>query len=77
MDRMGLDKNSVMIIHVSTWRRLLHDFALHAISQPCAMRWSSADLLTRQGGGVYGDKAAALARFKENYAKLSDGVKAR
>ncbi|ORY73221.1 UV-endonuclease UvdE-domain-containing protein [Leucosporidium creatinivorum] len=44
MDRMGLDKDSVMIIH---------------------------------GGGVYGDKKAALARFKENYEKLSEGVKAR
>ncbi|KAI0508920.1 UV-endonuclease UvdE-domain-containing protein [Xylaria bambusicola] len=28
-------------------------------------------------GGVFGDKAATLDRFRENYAKLSDGVKAR
>ena len=28
-------------------------------------------------GGTYGDKQAALDRFKENYAKLSPGVKAR
>ncbi|GAA5982412.1 hypothetical protein JCM11641_006975 [Rhodosporidiobolus odoratus] len=44
MDRMGLGKDSVMIIH---------------------------------GGGVYGDKAAAIARFKENYKELSQGVKNR
>ncbi|KAG8924362.1 hypothetical protein FRC01_011608 [Tulasnella sp. 417] len=45
MDRMGLDQDSVMIIHM---------------------------------GGVYGDKVASLARFKENYtAKLSDSIKAR
>ncbi|KAJ3553669.1 hypothetical protein NPX13_g10835 [Xylaria arbuscula] len=28
-------------------------------------------------GGVFGDKTATLDRFRENYAKLSDGVKAR
>ncbi|KAM0205004.1 hypothetical protein ACHAQI_009682 [Fusarium lateritium] len=28
-------------------------------------------------GGTYGDKNATLDRFRENYAKLSDGVKAR
>ena len=28
-------------------------------------------------GGTYGDKQAALDRFKENYVKLSPGVKAR
>ncbi|KAI9149571.1 UV-damage endonuclease [Paramyrothecium foliicola] len=28
-------------------------------------------------GGVYGDKAATLDRFRENYVKLSDGVKKR
>jgi len=28
-------------------------------------------------GGAYGDKPAAIARFKENYAKLSQGVKNR
>ncbi|OTA08134.1 hypothetical protein A9Z42_0091130 [Trichoderma parareesei] len=28
-------------------------------------------------GGVYGDKAATLDRFRQNYAKLSDGVKRR
>ncbi|KAG8851967.1 hypothetical protein FRB96_008982 [Tulasnella sp. 330] len=45
MDRMGLDQDSVMIIH---------------------------------GGGVYGDKEAALARFKDNYTtKLPENVKAR
>ncbi|KAG9038555.1 hypothetical protein FRB95_000776 [Tulasnella sp. JGI-2019a] len=45
IDRMGLDHDSVMIIH---------------------------------GGGVYGDKEAALARFKENYTtKLPANVKAR
>ncbi|CAG7848192.1 UV-damage endonuclease Short=UVDE [Serendipita indica DSM 11827] len=45
MDRMGLDQDSVMIIHM---------------------------------GGVYGDKATTLARFKENYQKkLSDRVKRR
>ncbi|GAA6008679.1 hypothetical protein JCM10207_001684 [Rhodosporidiobolus poonsookiae] len=44
MDRMGLGKDSVMIIH---------------------------------GGGVYGDKDAAIKRFKENYKELSQGVKNR
>ncbi|KAI0396775.1 UV-endonuclease UvdE [Xylariaceae sp. FL0594] len=28
-------------------------------------------------GGVFGDKAATLDRFRENYSKLSDGIKAR
>ncbi|GAW19087.1 hypothetical protein ANO14919_085710 [Xylariales sp. No.14919] len=28
-------------------------------------------------GGVFGDKQATLARFRENYSKLSDGIKAR
>ncbi|BGP14220.1 hypothetical protein JCM10213_005888 [Rhodosporidiobolus nylandii] len=44
MDRMGLGKDSVMIIH---------------------------------GGGVYGDKEAAIKRFKENYKELSQGAKNR
>ncbi|KAM0751997.1 UV-endonuclease UvdE [Meredithblackwellia eburnea MCA 4105] len=44
MDRMGLDKDSVMIIH---------------------------------GGGVYGDKASALERFKTNFARLSANVQNR
>lgn len=45
MDRMGLDQDAVMIIHM---------------------------------GGVYGDKATTLARFKDNYEKkLSDAVKRR
>ncbi|GAA5948697.1 hypothetical protein JCM21900_005264 [Sporobolomyces salmonicolor] len=44
MDRMGLGKDSVMIIH---------------------------------GGGVYGDKAAAIERFKINYKELSQGCKDR
>jgi UV DNA damage endonuclease len=29
------------------------------------------------GSGMYGDKGATLARFKENYVKLSDPVKKR
>ncbi|KAL5533593.1 hypothetical protein ACEPAG_53 [Sanghuangporus baumii] len=45
MDRMGLDQDSVMIIHM---------------------------------GGTFGDKAATLERFKENYSKLlSDNTKRR
>ncbi|KAI0426562.1 UV-endonuclease UvdE-domain-containing protein [Xylaria sp. FL1042] len=28
-------------------------------------------------GGVFGDKAATLDRFRDNYSKLSDGIKAR
>ncbi|GAA5880404.1 hypothetical protein JCM3774_006437 [Rhodotorula dairenensis] len=42
--RMGMGKDSVMIIH---------------------------------GGGVHGDKEAALQRFRTHYKELSDGVKAR
>ncbi|KAK4053508.1 hypothetical protein OIV83_001676 [Microbotryomycetes sp. JL201] len=44
LDRMGMDQDSVMIIH---------------------------------GGGVYGDKEAALARIRENYPKLPENVKGR
>ena len=29
------------------------------------------------GGGVYGDKAAALQRIRENFAKLPDNVRNR
>ncbi|KAG0653826.1 hypothetical protein C6P46_002196 [Rhodotorula mucilaginosa] len=42
--RMGMGKDSVMIIH---------------------------------GGGVHGDKEAALQRFRKHYKELSDGVKGR
>ncbi|KAK4702434.1 UV DNA damage endonuclease, partial [Phenoliferia sp. Uapishka_3] len=44
MDRMGLDKDSVMIIH---------------------------------GGGVYGDKEAALERFKVNFRLLPEKIRNR
>lgn len=44
LDRLGLDLDSVMIIHM---------------------------------GGMYGDKPAALERFKKNYVNLSDKVKRR
>jgi UV DNA damage endonuclease len=30
-----------------------------------------------QGGGVHGDKEAALQRFRKHYKELSDGVKGR
>ncbi|KAK4050897.1 hypothetical protein OIO90_004873 [Microbotryomycetes sp. JL221] len=44
LDRMGMDQDSVMIIH---------------------------------GGGVYGDKPAAIERIKENFRKLPDNIKGR
>jgi UV DNA damage endonuclease len=44
MDRMGMNQDSVMIIHM---------------------------------GGTFGDKQATLERFRENYAKLPDRIKAR
>ena len=44
MERMGMDQDSVMIIHM---------------------------------GGTFGDKAATLQRFKENYTKLPENIEAR
>ena len=44
MDRMGMDQDSVMIIHM---------------------------------GGTFGDKTATLQRFRENYTKLPENIKAR
>lgn len=61
MDRMGLDQDGVMIIHMGG-----------TFSTPTCLKPRSKVTL-----GVYGDKEATLLRFRENYAKLSDNVKGR
>lgn len=39
--------------------------------------WIGADAINIHGGGGYGDKTAALARFERNLDRLSDEVRAR
>ena len=39
--------------------------------------WVGADVINIHGGGAYGDKAAALARFARNLDRLSDAVRSR
>ena len=60
MDRMGLDQDSIMIIHMG--------------GELCALD-RLAPAQTCQG--VFGDKQATLERFRTNYAKLPENVKAR
>lgn len=63
MDRMGLDQDSVMIIHMGGW---------------LPIRKESIDSNILEPSGTYNDKAATLERFKENYTKLlSNGIKKR
>jgi UV DNA damage endonuclease len=39
--------------------------------------WVSADVINIHGGGVYGNKPAALERFQRNLQRLSDRVRSR
>jgi UV DNA damage endonuclease len=39
--------------------------------------WVGADVVNIHGGGAYGDKADALARFAQNLNRLSDRVRSR
>ncbi len=39
--------------------------------------WVGADVINIHGGGAYGDKTAALARFARNLDRLSDAVRSR
>lgn len=39
--------------------------------------WVGADVVNIHGGGAYGDKTAALARFARNFQQLSDRVRKR
>lgn len=39
--------------------------------------WVNADVVNIHGGGAYGDKANALARFAENFQRLSKRVRSR
>ena len=39
--------------------------------------WIGADCVNIHGGGAYGDKPAALARFAKNLGRLSDRVRSR
>ncbi|RFU76170.1 uv-damage endonuclease [Trichoderma arundinaceum] len=52
-----------------------HDEMLSLLKLPEQMNRDAIMILHM--GGVYGDKAATLDRFRENYAKLSEGVKMR
>lgn len=46
-------------------------------SQSELAEWTSADTVNIHGGGGYGDKLAALERFKRNLEKLSPRARAR
>lgn len=39
--------------------------------------WIRADVLNIHGGGAYGDKSVALARFEQNLERMSDRVRTR
>ena len=39
--------------------------------------WVGADVINIHGGGAYGDKTAALARFARSLDRLSDAVRSR
>lgn len=52
-----------------------HDEMLSLLKMPEQMDRDAVMILHM--GGVYGDKEATLDRFRENYAKLPDGVKRR
>ncbi len=39
--------------------------------------WTSVDVINLHGGGAYGDKAAALNRFRDNFSRLSAAVRER
>ena len=58
---MGLGKDSVMIIHMG--------------GESCSFLQDYEVLSISQG--TYGDKEAALSRFKLNYATLPENIKAR
>ncbi|MEW6709187.1 MAG: UV DNA damage repair endonuclease UvsE [Candidatus Riflebacteria bacterium] len=40
-------------------------------------QWTGADVINIHGGGAYGDKSSALARFAENFKKLSPEARKR
>jgi UV DNA damage endonuclease len=40
-------------------------------------KWVGADVINIHGGGAYGDKSAALARFAQNLDRLSNSVQSR
>lgn len=52
-----------------------HDEMLSLLKLPEQMDRDAVMILHM--GGVYGDKAATLDRFRENYSKLTEGVKRR
>lgn len=51
-----------------------HDELLSLLKLPGQL---DRDAVVVHMGGTYGDKAATLQRFRQNYARLSDGVKRR
>lgn len=63
MERMGLGKDSVMIIH--------------GVSNAIFSHLILGLICYEFQGGVYNDKGAALARFKIEYQKLPQNIKDR
>ena len=61
MDRMGLNQDGVMIIHMGGEKTLSY--------------FRDVDLTFNEG--TFGDKAATLARFRTNYGRLPENVKGR
>lgn len=58
------------------YRAAVRDFVYHAEFLD-AMGLSREAVVVTHGGGVYGDKPAAMERFVERYHRLPEGVRAR
>jgi UV DNA damage endonuclease len=59
--------------HEDVVQKSIYELEYHAE----VAEWVGADAINIHGGGAYGNKAAALARFARNLDRLSDSVRSR